>query len=122
MKYLKYPAFIATLFLLNGCGSNNQSAPTTQDTAGTQNKTTMFTPIEGDVNLMNLAPGHFHASLVQKTMYKSVSPVVHVYAPKGPEVNNYLNRIGDYNARPENPTSWLEEVYTGTDFLEKMLC
>ncbi len=107
MKYLKYPVLLATLLLLNACG--------------TQNNETMFTPIEGDVKLMNLAPGHFHASLIQKTMYESVSPVVHVYAPEGPEVKNYLNRIGDYNARSENPTSWEEKVFTGGDFLEKML-
>ena len=54
-------------------------------------------------------------------MYKSVDPVVHVYAPDGPEVSSYLNRIKDYNARDENPTSWEEKVYTGDDFLERML-
>ncbi|MCK5694362.1 MAG: Gfo/Idh/MocA family oxidoreductase, partial [Bacteroidales bacterium] len=81
----------------------------------------MFTPLEGKVKLMNLAPGHFHAALVQKTMYESVDPVVHVYAPDGPEVESYLSRIGDYNARSEDPSSWEEKVYTGDDFLEKML-
>ena len=81
----------------------------------------MFTPVEGKVKIMNLDPGHFHASLVQKTMYKSVDPVVHVYAPEGPEVESYLKRISDYNSRREDPTSWKEKVYTGSDFLEKML-
>jgi predicted dehydrogenase len=73
------------------------------------------------VKLINLAPGHFHASLVQKTMYESVDPVVHVYAPEGPEVEDYLNRINDYNTRAEDPTSWEEKVYTGDDFFQKML-
>jgi predicted dehydrogenase len=81
----------------------------------------MFTPLEGKVKLMNLNPGHFHAALVQKTMYESVDPVVHVYAPEGPEVKSYLKRIEDYNSRDENPTAWEEKVYTGDDFLEKML-
>ena len=30
----------------------------------------MFTPLEGKVKFMNLDPGHFHAALVQKTMYE----------------------------------------------------
>ncbi len=81
----------------------------------------MFTPVEGKVKLMNLDPGHFHASLVQKTMYESVDPVVHVYAPDGPEVESYLKRIAGYNSRSDNPTSWEEKVYRGDDFLEKML-
>ena len=81
----------------------------------------MFKPLEGKVKLMNLDPGHFHAALVQKTMYESVDPVVHVYAPEGPEVESYLKRIEDYNTRSEHPTAWEEKVYSGDDFLEKML-
>jgi len=81
----------------------------------------MFSPLEGKVKIMNLDPGHFHASLVQKTMYDQVDPVVYVYAPWGPEVLSYLNRIMDYNRRAEDPTRWDEKVYFGSDYLEKML-
>ena len=81
----------------------------------------MFTPVEGKVKIMNLDPGHFHAALVQKTMYDEVDRVVHVFAPGGTEVKSYLSRISDYNSRPEDPTDWKEKVYTGSDFLEKML-
>jgi len=70
---------------------------------------------------MILHPGHYHAALVQKTMYDQVSPVVHAYAPAGPEVQEYLKCIQSFNTRPENPTSWQEKVYTGDDYLEKML-
>jgi len=87
----------------------------------TQNTETMFTPVEGKVKLMNLDPGHFHASLVQKTMYESVDPTVYVYAPDGAEVEDYLGRIGDYNSRTDNPTSWEEKVYKGDDFFERMI-
>ncbi len=73
------------------------------------------------VKLMTLAPGHFHAALVQKTMYDDISPTVHVYAPAGPELDEHLKRIDGYNSRSENPASWVEKVYTGDDFLEKML-
>jgi predicted dehydrogenase len=81
----------------------------------------MFTPVKENVRLMNLDPGHFHAALVQKTMYEGVDPVVFVYAPDGPEVQSYLNSIKDYNSRDEDPTAWEEKVYTGDDYLEKML-
>ncbi len=81
----------------------------------------MYNPVKKKVKLMNLAPGHFHAALVQKTMYESVDPVVHVYAPQGPELDSYLKRIEAYNTRAEDPTSWEEKVYTGDNFMEKML-
>ena len=105
----------AILFLVTACTQAQNKKTTSQEA------TPMFTPVKGKVKLMNLDPGHFHAALVQKTMYEQVDPVVHVYAPEGPEVKSYLNLIKDYNARPENPTSWKEKVYTGSDFLEKML-
>ncbi len=73
------------------------------------------------MKLITLDPGHFHAALVQKTMYDAVSPVVHVYAPKGPDVEDHLKRIEGFNTRAEEPTSWEEKVYTGPDYLEKML-
>jgi len=76
---------------------------------------------EGKAKLMTLNPGHYHAALVQKSMYDQVSPVVHVYAPAGPEVQEYLKRIESFNNRPENPTSWQQKLYTGNDYLEKML-
>lgn len=76
---------------------------------------------EYPVRLIALAPGHFHAALVQKSMYDAVSPVVHVYAPDGPEINAYLKLIEKYNSREENPTRWEQKVYKGDDFLRKMI-
>lgn len=80
-----------------------------------------FTGAKGEVKIMTLDPGHFHAALVQKIMYDQVSPTVHVYAPEGPDVADHLKRIEGYNTRPENPTAWKEVTYIGDDFLEKML-
>ena len=74
-----------------------------------------------EVELITLDPGHFHAALVQKTMYPGVDSVVHVYAPQGADLQLHLDRINSYNNRTENPTKWKEEVYTGNDFMEKML-
>ncbi len=73
------------------------------------------------IKLVTLDPGHYHAALVQKSMYKQVDPVVRVYAPDGPDVQNHLAQIQRFNERAEEPTGWREEVYTGEDFLEKML-
>jgi predicted dehydrogenase len=69
---------------------------------------------------MTLDPGHFHASLVQKTMYEQVSPVAYVYAPEGPDLREHLKRIDGFNSRAADPTAWTEKVFTGGDFLEKM--
>lgn len=73
------------------------------------------------VRLVTLDPGHFHAALVQKTMYPTVDSVVHVYAPAGTDLQLHLNRITDYNNRSADPTHWKEEVFAGNDFFEKML-
>lgn len=73
------------------------------------------------ISLITLDPGHFHAALIQKSMYKEISPVVHVYAPEGPELEAHLKLIEKYNSRAEDPTKWQEVVYKGTDYLQKML-
>ena len=82
---------------------------------------TKNTAAGGKVKLMVLNPGHYHAALVQKSMYDQVAPEVYVYAPAGPEVQEYLKRIESFNDRSKEPTSWQENVYTGDDYLEKML-
>lgn len=74
-----------------------------------------------DIRLITLAPGHFHAALVQKSMYPQVDSLVHVYAPEGPELDAHLALVNQYNTRTDNPTYWQEEAYQGDDFLEKML-
>ncbi len=81
------------------------------------------TPIEDKktVRLITVDPGHFHAALVQKSMYDNVDSVVHVYAPEGTDLKLHLGRIEAFNTRAENPTHWKEEVYSGPDFFEKML-
>jgi len=115
MKKIRISFMIPVLLALVSCSQG------IKEDATQQNAQTMFNPIEGKVKLMNLDPGHFHAALVQKQMYDQVDPAVHVYAPEGPEVESYLASIGDYNSRTEDPTSWDLKVYTGDDFLEKML-
>lgn len=73
------------------------------------------------LTLVTLAPGHFHAALVQKQMYPLVDSNAYIYAPEGPDVGDHLDRIEGYNTREANPTHWISHVYTGPDFLQKML-
>jgi predicted dehydrogenase len=71
------------------------------------------------MKLTILDPGHFHAALLQKTMYPNVDPTVHVYAEAGPDLADYLQKVAGYNTRVENPTTWRMEVHAGADFLDR---
>lgn len=81
----------------------------------------MFTGQDGEIRLVVLDPGHFHASLLQKFPQRQVNDTVYVYAPKGNELDQYLASIESYNQRPENPTNWQIELYSGEDYLERMI-
>lgn len=89
--------------------------------ASQEKQAMQFTGAKNEVHLITLDPGHFHAALVQKSMYEQIDPVVHVYAPEGTDVKLHLERIDQYNNRADNPTQWEEAVYLGPDYLDKML-
>ena len=74
-----------------------------------------------NIKLITLDPGHFHAALIQKSMYPQVDPSVHVYAEDGRDLKLHLERIDGYNKRTADPTAWKENVYTGKDFFAKMI-
>ena len=80
-----------------------------------------FNGTKGEVKLLTLDPGHFHAALVQMYMYDQVDPTVYVYAPEGDDAQMHLDRVKIYNERSERPTSWNEQLYTGNDYLTKMV-
>lgn len=107
--------FVAAAAILSACAGGGQK-PSEKDT--TMSK---FTGAAGEVKLMTLDPGHFHAALIQKSMYDQIDSTVYVFAPDGDDVKQHLARIEAFNKRVENPTGWNEIVYTGSDFLEKML-
>ena len=100
---MKHLVFLFILFIMTGCKSSQETAKAPA------------------IKLITLDPGHFHAALIQKTMYDDVDSVVHIYAPAGPDLNMHQARIDAYNKRTENPTRWHPQVYTGDDFMEKML-
>src|SRR5580700_693117 len=72
------------------------------------------------IGLIVVDPGHFHAALAQKEMYDNVAERVHVYAPVGPDLVDYLTRIARFNNRAEAPTSWQIEAHASADFLDRM--
>lgn len=104
---LTVPAFVP------GCGGGDDAAPKAAEDDAKAGAARF--------RLVTLDPGHFHAALVQKSMYPDLSPVVHVYAPEGEELRQHVARIDSYNSRADDPTHWDLRVYAGPDFLERMI-
>ena len=73
------------------------------------------------VHLITVDPGHFHAALVQKTMYPEVDSVVQIYAPEGDDLQQHMDRISAYNHRADNPTNWKEKIFIGAHFFDEMI-
>lgn len=113
-KNILYPmVLIFGTLLLFSCNMRKNSDKETSPT--------MFTGKNGEIRLVVLDPGHFHASLLQKFPQHQVNDTVFVYAPKGNELDQYLTSISNYNHRNDNPTNWQIQLYSGDDYLEKML-
>jgi len=106
---------ILSVIIMAGCSGGEKKADQQEEPSS------KFTGAKGEVKLMIADPGHFHAALVQKTMYEQIDSTVYVYAPDGADVQDHLKQIEGFNTRAENPTSWVNKVYTGDDFLQKML-
>lgn len=73
------------------------------------------------MQLIALDPGHFHALLVLQQMYPEVDATIKVFAPEGPEVKQYLERVAAFNRQQHPMVHWDTDVYTGNGYLEKML-
>lgn len=114
MKKLSIAVF-SMLIVLGACTGGSQKSNQTAE------KENMFTGATGEVKIITLDPGHFHAALVQKFSLDQVDPVVKVYAPEGPDLEGHIARIEGFNSRSEEPTAWKLDVYRGADFFEKML-
>src|SRR5579884_4053505 len=96
---------ILPVFLLAGVGAGLSPSPNN----------------EPPYRLIIVDPGHFHATLLQKEMYPSLDRRVSVFAPLGPELLDYLNRIALFNARKDNPTRWDLDIHTSSDPMGDML-
>lgn len=102
------------IFALFSCGDNSSDS-------ANKSSTMIFTGAPGEVKIMTLNPGHFHAALVQKYAYRQVDSVVHIYSPGGMELEDHLARISSYNQREKDPTHWQSRIHTGPDYFLKMI-
>ena len=71
------------------------------------------------IRLTTLAPGHFHAALVHKTMPAGVASRVFVYGPIDAELLSHLQRLHSYNSRSDQPTNWEIDVRASSDWLTR---
>ncbi len=93
-------SYIVALLALCCCCSRTESVPLKQMTV--------------------IAPGHFHAALTQKTPLPGVGDTVHVFAPEGVELQTYLKTVASYTDPETGSSRWVEKVYAGEDYLEKV--
>lgn len=68
-----------------------------------------------------LNPGHFHAALVLRDSHPSLADDIFVYSEQGPDLDRFMAMAGSFNKRRNNPTRWSIHVYTGADYLEKLI-
>jgi len=73
------------------------------------------------ITFMVVDPGHFHAALVLKSMYEGVNPQIFVYAPEGPDLDDFNARVNSYQKRAENPVSWQIKEVRGPGFFDRMI-
>lgn len=73
------------------------------------------------IRFVTYAPAHFHAALVHKEAYPDVDDTVHLYGPLDPDLLNHLQRLSDFNHRPEAPTAWRVELHAGPDGLQRLV-
>lgn len=65
--------------------------------------------------------GHFHAALLLRKMNPRVSPVVHVYAEPGPDLDRFRALIDGFNNRATEPTVWDPRMHEGPNPLERLI-
>ena len=108
--FSKLSIFISLILLLLTCCNEN----------GRQAEGFGFSGESGEVSLIILNPGHYHAHAIHRRMYDQIDPTVHIYAPEGPEIHEHVAVVESYNGQGENPTAWNQVVYIGDDYLERM--
>lgn len=65
------------------------------------------------LRLVTLAPGHFHAALVQKKRLPGIDSRCSVFAPDDADLKLHLDRIASFDA------GWKVDVRSGPDWLEQ---
>jgi len=67
-----------------------------------------------------LEPGHFHAALTLRERHPHLRDEIHVYAPPGRELDDFLALIDAFNRRRERPTAWRPIVRAGPGSLARL--
>src|SRR4051812_35534037 len=73
------------------------------------------------IRLMTLAPGHFHAALVQKRAHPGVASRSYVYGPLDADTVAHVDRLAAFNARAAEPTAWELDLRAGANWLDRFL-
>ena len=105
---IKVLSCLVLLVNLYSCGSNTQISE-------------QFTGKNGEIKIIQINPTHSHAAAAQNEQLPQIDTNVYVYTPDKSEVTEYLERIHSLNTRKNNPTKWNEVVYSGEDYLKKMV-
>ena len=71
-------------------------------------------------HLVVVDPGHFHAALLQREMIPGVDGNVKVFAPQGPELEQYAKTIESYNLRESSPTSWTLDICSSAGYIDSI--
>lgn len=71
------------------------------------------------IRLLTLAPGHFHAALVQKRPLHGVHSRAYVYGPLDADTVSHVARITSFNCRRDGPTAWDIDLRAGANYLER---
>src|SRR5690606_29278679 len=81
--------------------------------------------VEGQTPLFKLivlSPEHPHGVYIQQTFSNFLDKEVSVYAASKANIqDSYLNRIERFNKKSKKQDAWRLHIYTGADYLEKML-
>lgn len=75
----------------------------------------------GVIKIIQLDPTHSHAAAAQNEQLSGIDSNVYVYSPDSSLLTEYFNQIKIFNTRTNHPTRWNEKVYSGKDYLEKMV-
>jgi predicted dehydrogenase len=74
-----------------------------------------------ELRLVTLDPAHFHAAQLHAAPMAGFSRDAWVYAPVGKDLIGHLNFIAGLKARSPAPDHWRYHIYSGDNFLERML-
>lgn len=71
--------------------------------------------------LLIVDPGHFHAALVLRESHPGLFEDIYVYASPGRDLDRFMEIAESFNSRANNPTHWRLHVYTGNDYLDRLI-